>query len=241
MEYHLYLESGPKRKTTMVHVLDLLGCFARDGTTELALEATSGAIAAYLTFIERHGETAMPAPRSMDLKLVEHITSGALLGIGSPSILFPLDREPLTVDDGEKHLRWLDWAREELLALVGQLSEEELTAAYPGGRSIKEILQHIWQVEQWYLKNLGGLEKVKRTGNVFEKLAVVRAAIRHRFRNLSGEERSKVFLAPGPFGPPEGDPWTARKSLRRCLEHQWEHLDEVATRLEANAGRQSEP
>jgi len=35
--YDLYLESGPRRKKTMVYVLDLLGCMANGLTTEEAL------------------------------------------------------------------------------------------------------------------------------------------------------------------------------------------------------------
>ena len=52
-------------------------------------------------------------------------------------------------------------------------------------------------------------------------------------RRLTDEERAKVFLAPGPFSSPVGDPWTVRKCLRRCLEHQWEHLQETASRVGA--------
>ena len=55
-EYALYLESGPRRRTTMVHVLDLLGCIAQGPTTEEALEATPDAIRAYLRFLRRHGD-----------------------------------------------------------------------------------------------------------------------------------------------------------------------------------------
>lgn len=216
----------------MVHVFDLLGCFARDKTTESALEITPDAIRSYLALLRRHGEDVPEPSQAFQVRVAEHITQGQFLGMGSPTIIFAPDREPLTAEELERYLRWLDWVTEELLGLVSQLSEDELAAPYPGGRSIKEILQHVWQAEQWYVKNLGGLEKVKKTANVLEKLGLVRAAIRHRFQNLTQEERSKVFLAPGPFGPAEDNAWTARKSLRRCLEHQWEHLNEVASRLE---------
>lgn len=60
MQYALYLESGPRRRKTMVHVLDLLGCIAQGPTTEAALEATSAAIRAYLRFLQRHGEAVKP-------------------------------------------------------------------------------------------------------------------------------------------------------------------------------------
>ena len=42
--YDIYLESGPRHKTTMVHVLGLLGCIATGRTTGQALTATPDAI-----------------------------------------------------------------------------------------------------------------------------------------------------------------------------------------------------
>ena len=54
--YALYLESGPQRRKTMVHALDLLGCVAVGPTTDAALAATPAAIRAYLRFLARHGE-----------------------------------------------------------------------------------------------------------------------------------------------------------------------------------------
>jgi len=59
-EYGLYLEPGPKRRKTMVHVLDLLGCIANAPTTEDALAATPEAIEAYLRFLKRIGEDIDP-------------------------------------------------------------------------------------------------------------------------------------------------------------------------------------
>ena len=59
-EYALYVESGPRWRKTMVHVLDLLGCVAQGPTTEAALEATPEAIRAYLRFLRRHSEAVEP-------------------------------------------------------------------------------------------------------------------------------------------------------------------------------------
>ena len=60
MEYSLYLESGPRMKTTMVHVPELLGCVANGPTTESALEAAADEIRHYLRFLARHDEEADP-------------------------------------------------------------------------------------------------------------------------------------------------------------------------------------
>jgi len=46
-EYALYLESGPRQRKTMVHVLDLLGCIAPGPTTADALAVTPDAIRAF--------------------------------------------------------------------------------------------------------------------------------------------------------------------------------------------------
>ncbi len=53
--YDLYRESGPLRRKTMVHVLDLPGCVAVGPTTEEAIAATSEAIRTYRRFLRRHG------------------------------------------------------------------------------------------------------------------------------------------------------------------------------------------
>ena len=38
--YGLYLDHGPKRKKTMVHVIDLMGCVHNGPTTDQVLEET---------------------------------------------------------------------------------------------------------------------------------------------------------------------------------------------------------
>jgi hypothetical protein len=96
---------------------------------------------------------------------------------------------------------------------------------------LREILKHVWEAEQWYMKNLGGLPKVRRSGDILVKMAAVREAVRERLLSLSDEERAAIVYVPGPFSSEEGDPWTIRKAIRRCLEHQWEHLDEISQRV----------
>jgi predicted RNase H-like HicB family nuclease len=56
MRFNLYLESGPRRRKTMVHVLALPGCIATGPTTEEAIENVPSGIRARLEFLRRHGE-----------------------------------------------------------------------------------------------------------------------------------------------------------------------------------------
>jgi hypothetical protein len=57
----VFVESGPKRRKTMVHVTDLLGCIAQGPTTEDALEATPEAIHTFAAFSPRTDSRA-PTP-----------------------------------------------------------------------------------------------------------------------------------------------------------------------------------
>src|SRR6187431_510586 len=96
--YGLYLESGPRQRKTMVHVIDLPGCVAVGATTGEAVAAAPEAIRAYLRFLDRHGETIAP-DMPFATAIVEHITEGGFLGSGSPYILFGPDRQPLSDEE----------------------------------------------------------------------------------------------------------------------------------------------
>jgi predicted RNase H-like HicB family nuclease/uncharacterized damage-inducible protein DinB len=230
--YHLYLESGPMRKKTMVHVLDLLGCIANGPTTEEALARTPQAIRTYLRFLQRHGEAVDPE-EEIETRVVEHITEGTWLGNGDPAILFAPDRELLTQEDLEKYLRRLAWSRAEIVDLVSGLSEEEMEERPPRGRSIKGILEHIFGAEYSYVRHFGKLEGIQGPGSHIRRskeellawMAVVRASEIKKLRTLLDQ--------------PSGDPsvrskyaHNSRRAIRRLLEHEWEHLMELKERLQ---------
>lgn len=93
--YKLYLGSGPKRRTTMVHVPELLGCMANGPTTGAALDATLEAIGRYRHFLVRCGEEIdVGAP--IETEIAEHITEGDWLGNGSAYVSYQPDDEPLS-------------------------------------------------------------------------------------------------------------------------------------------------
>ncbi len=125
--YALYLESGPRRRKTMVHVLDLLGCVAVGPTTEAALAAAPDAIRAYRRFLHRHGEPGDPdAP--FETRVAEHVTEGMWLGNGSPYLTFGPDLEPLTDEEIETFLRRFRWMREAPAAWAATRTNKQLDA-----------------------------------------------------------------------------------------------------------------
>jgi len=229
--YRLYLESGPRRKKTMVHVLEMLGCIANGPTTEIALEKTPDAIERFLRFRHHHGESVDPNG-DIETQIEEHIMEGLWLGNGDPSIVFKPDLVPLGIDEMESLIQRLEWMRLDMFDLVSTLSAEELDRKPEKGRPIRTILEHILGSEYNYMYAFGRPEGLpgsgsivkKREGGLLEWMAYVRSVEIERLRSLGEEQRSEPFIH-----------WkytrTARKVMRRMLEHQWEHLVEIEDRL----------
>jgi predicted RNase H-like HicB family nuclease len=230
--YGLYLESGPRRRKTMVHVLDLLGCVAVGPTTEDAVAATPEAIRAFGRFLARHGERVdVEAP--IETRVVEHITEGDWLGNGSPYLIFGPDLEPVTDAEVETLVRRFLGLPEELAAWAatqtnGQLDEPPAG----GGRTARAVLLHALGATGGYLgAALGGAPGFGSIVGATERgelrladgLLRVAALAAERVRATTPEERAMVRERPN-------DRRTLRKALRRMLEHDWEHLAELSRR-----------
>jgi len=233
-EYALYVESGPRRRTTMVHVLDLLGCIAQGPTTEAALEAAPKAIRTYLRFLRRHGEAVKPDAKFTTV-VAAHIMQGVWLGYGDPTGGFAPDFEPLSANDLEIYLRRLAWLRADLLERVRDVPRKQLLAEpKSGGRSIYQIMNHVAASECVYLRYLvGKVEGLADAMRAVEQspdtlpfaLSRLWQISRSRLEVLTAAER-KEWVKHGQVT------WTARRALRRMLEHDWEHLMELSQRLE---------
>lgn len=228
--YTLYLESGPKRRKTMVHALDLLGCIATGPTTDDALTATPEAIRTYLRFLRRHGEPTDPdAP--FDLRIAEHVMEGTWLGNGSPYLVFGPDLDPPTTVEIETYLRRYAWLCSELADWAAtQLNEQLDERPEGGGRPARAVLLHV--IGPNYLATaLGGAPGFSAIHGAAERgeLPLPDALRRNaelaaeRVHATTSEQRAAVRTLPS-------GPSTLHKALRRMLEHSWEHLVELSLR-----------
>ena len=230
--YAVYLESGPQRKKTLAHVLDLLGCVVQADTTDEAIAATLDAIRAYLAYLKRHGERVDPKEK-LDVTIAEHNTEGMFSG----QALWPQDLAPVTPSDLERYLRWLEWSRADLLALVKGLDEKRLRAKPAKGRALREILLHVLDADKSYvyglvgpLKTMGDPTNAALRGELDLRVALAearRAAI-DRLQTLTAAERTRVRRA-------GKSTYSAHRVIRRMLEHEWEHRREIAVRLGKDA------
>ncbi|GER92169.1 hypothetical protein KDW_63310 [Dictyobacter vulcani] len=229
MLYHLYLESGPQRKKTMVHVLELPGCVVTGPTTEEAMARTPDIIREYLRLLQHHGEVI---DAEIQLEVAQHITEGSWLGNGDPALLLPGDLEPLTIERREECLQLSQWIRQEMLAMVQSLSDEQWQEKPARGRTIRAILEHVFNAEYSYIRGFGKLEGMAGPGSVERKsrdeflawMEYVRTRENEKIRALTESERSEQTQHGQQIK-------TASKVMRRMLEHEWEHLMEIKVRL----------
>ena len=217
--YRLYLDHGPKRKTTMVHVIDLMGCIANAATTEEALEQTPEAIRRYARFLAARGEAVDPvAP--FETTIAEEITEGVWLGQGV--VVFEPDRDRVSRKELGRLLDRHGWTRDATLDLVRDLTPKELTAKPTKGRPIAGILQHVYGADGGYLSS--GLASNRAYNKLGRKAESGEVDIREAFGGGSsplrrGSARGHARTAEGrdPAGPVDrvGEPDLAARTRAR--------------------------
>ena len=230
MRFDVCLETGPRHRKTMAHAVTLPGATAVGPTVDDAVEHLAAAIRARIAFLGRHGEL-FPDPEPLELVVIETDTGGDFLGYGAVS--FAADRVPVRADELRRDLRWLEWSREELVA-AARVQPGGLAAHPDGkGRSAAEILAHVAGAERSYLNALvGPVEGLATAATAVERspehpweaLALERSIVRERLASLADEERSQVVQR-------GRTAQTARRMLRKMLEHEWEHVLELQARL----------
>ena len=230
--YPLYLESGPQRKKTLAHVLDLLGCVVQADTTDEAVAAAPDTIRAYLRYLGRHGEKVDPNSK-IETRVAQHNTEGMFSG----QALWPQDLKPVGPSALARYARWLEWSRADLLMLVKSLDDKSMRAKPPKGRALRDILLHVLGADKSYVYALvGPLKAMGEPTNAADRvdldlriaLQEARAAAIDRLKTLTPAERARVRKA-------GQSTYSAYRVIRRMLEHEWEHRREIAARLSREA------
>ena len=98
--------------------------------------------------------------------------------------------------------------------------------------SIRQILRHVGNTNEWYLSRLvdattlpaqwEGDEKLP----VFRFLAMEQRTVAERMRKLTTPQRSQISY-PTQWTDHPDEPWSARKVLRRMIEHEREHTEQI--------------
>lgn len=220
--FDLYVELNPAG-TCLVHVPVLPGCLVRAANQETALALLPQHIAR---------QTGLD-PAGMTFTIVETVVGSGPLNPGDMAALFSCDLPPLTQEALADYFRPAEQARHDLLTLTQPLSDELLDWQSPKqGMTIRAILRHIGEAEQWYLSRLVDPMTLPPEWDddqdmpVFEFLAMERQTFLARFSQLTPEALGQVYY-PTAWSEKPHEGWTARKVLRRLLEHQAEHLAHI--------------
>ncbi len=233
--YALYVESGPKRMKTMVHVPELLGCTVNGPTTGTTLEATPAAMRQFLAFMASHGEAVNPE-EPFETHIVEHITEGTRLGQGGLDIIHR-DLEAIDSDEIEVLLGRFEAMNDTLTSWVSTRSAAQQNTTPERGWSARKMLLHVLgPMGQYVSLAVGGvpgvhaLHTAAERGEIEVSEALDRAAelVMERVRATTSEQRAAVFQ----HGAEGQRTRTLRSSLRHLLEHHWEHLADLASRPE---------
>jgi uncharacterized damage-inducible protein DinB/predicted RNase H-like HicB family nuclease len=234
----VYLELAADGRC-MAHVIDLLGCAVRAETRESAMQRLPDAVAEYSAWLRRHGEALLQAPVLLRLSIAGEQCGTGPFDPGDAAALWPPDREPIDAQEMERAFRLMAWSRSDLLALTQDLPQELLAwRPDPDSFSIGRILRHIGNAEEWYVSRVVAPEALPQEWNddqglpIFEFLEMERRTAQVQLRALDEGQRSAVFYPSAWTDHPE-EAWTVRKVLRRFVEHEREHLAQIAELLAA--------
>lgn len=223
----------------VAHVPDLPGCFVRASERAEALNRLPDAIRSYHAWLAGRGEPVPVAEGVIEWEVAEEISGLAPLDPGDAAALFTPDRESLSAEEMERYFQLMDYSRTDLMDLVRDLPDDLLDwQPTPQSFSVRRLLRHVGNAEEWYVSRLVPRASLPPEWDRDEDLPLLdfmemerRTAV-ERLRQLTEAERSGLFYPSHWTQHPE-ELWTARKALRRFLEHEREHTVQVCQILAA--------
>ncbi|MDQ7793050.1 MAG: type II toxin-antitoxin system HicB family antitoxin [bacterium] len=224
----VYLDGAPDGPW-MGHVLDQTGCIWLGATREEVLANAPVAIKEFFAWLRKHGEPGVSPPASVAVQVEETQEVPGLGQSGAAVGFFEPDRGPATDDDIATTVRRLGYARRDLLEAVAGLGPEDLDRKPKRNkRTVRQNLIHVRNCHGFYLSRVLGMKGAEAAlpmpwpEDTFASLAWVMERSVEALLDLPGSLRSGVFPARKP-----AEDWTARKMLRRFVEHEREHVEVV--------------
>jgi predicted RNase H-like HicB family nuclease len=225
MKVFVCLEVG--QGGTGAFVPECPGCWVFGRTMEKALEKVKVAVKEWLEWLESHGERVPADANRLNVEVGEILrVSYNPVEAGKPEPLFWSEVAPIKKKDITRTIRLLKYSRSDMLNLVSDLDIEILDWQPPGKpRTIRNTLKHIGIVDWWYITRLEVEPPARFPGDVFKLLAYTREMVVDFLKNFPREKRSGVFQPEKYAGRKAKlcNLWTARKVLRRLVDHERLH------------------
>jgi predicted RNase H-like HicB family nuclease len=200
------------------------GCWVFGRTPESAMTKAKVAVADWFEWLGRHGEQVSPKSKDFEVIVSEmlRVTYNPVKA-GKPEPLFWSETLHTTRKDILRTLRLMQYSREDLLKTVTDLSSELLNWKPKNEpRTIESCLRHIAYVEPWYITRLNVDLQCKYPKDTFKMLNSTRDAVVNCLQNFPREKMRGIYQ-PTKDANPTCNLWTARKVIRRLVDHERLH------------------
>ncbi len=235
----VWLEPGYERSRVGGWVLDAPGVFASAPTRDGVLTATLTATARVREWLEGRGEAlALPPFGRVDVMgevPARHEPDGYEI-----NATFDADRRALPAEDLERALRWLTWARKDVLASAARIAAHEARHGplardeAAGERAAEAVLRHLAGAEVWLV---GRTDPAIRYDGPLRDASVADALDATRAWTIERLRAGQAVDAGREVADRHGETWTLAKVVRRLLYHGFDHLWELDRRLARADGR----
>lgn len=231
----------------MAHLLEPPGLGLRFESRAAMRTRLPRAIAAHLAWLKHHGER-VPSARPDKYRIASEVFVEGNFESGDDVGFYAPDAVPVTPEEIERYLKIAGYAHEDLLSLVQGVGEAALRWTRDQRiKPVREILRHVAGAELWYMTRIindpdahGMPEMIAEadrhidgTADAVERVRIVWPAFQRWARSLSPDLRSRMTV-PAWFTERKHEQWSARKMLRRCIEHCREHTRTIEQILVAH-------
>ncbi|HET7676244.1 MAG TPA: hypothetical protein VFK38_00155 [Candidatus Limnocylindrales bacterium] len=232
----VWLEPGYDHGRFGAWMLDWPGAFAWRDARDAALAAAPEAVRGFVAWLARHGEE-MPRPGE-GVTVVEEVPARWLEDGYEINATFAADHRAVTAEELAATIRRLDFARDDLLEILGRLRQAEAAhgrlGSAPDGdrrsRSARGVLRHLGGAEIWLA---GRLDRTLRyEGPDFDAGEEAYLAATHAW--ALDTLRAHFDRDPALEGSDgKGETWSLAKTCRRMVYHALDHLAELERRVQA--------
>jgi ribosomal protein S18 acetylase RimI-like enzyme len=245
-ELRVWLEPGYDHGRIGAWMLDWPGAFTWGPTRETALARAVSATYRFQEWLDRHGDHDYPDVGA-NVTIVDEVPTRRLDDGYQVMATFAADDRPVDVQEMNRHIQRLVYARDDLLEVVGQLRQLERDGTPAAGetrdaagvasgavdsREVEQVFAHLGQTDAWFVSRLDA--NAKYQGPREED---VDAFLEQSFEFLV--DRLRRIQAADPAAKRtdgRGETWTLAKLMRRTLYHALDHLEELQRRLDHAAG-----
>ena len=229
------LEVGPE--ATGAFAPDYPGCWVYSKNEKSAMNDVKTAIIEWTDWMKRHGESVQDISDKVNVEVAEMLrVDYDPSESGKPEPLFWSEVSPITREDIDTTIRLMEYSRNDLKSIIKTIPEEYMDRRPPVRlRPIRNCLIHIAHAESWYITRLN-IELPEGTPNdVTELLNYSRGIVIEKLHNLPDRKMKGVFQ-PRKYRSPVCNLWTARKVLRRIVDHERLHTKDIKRVLELEKG-----